>query len=694
MMNISQPLQHKQNGMATILIILVVGISLMALSMSIVHNVKSTQQKHIAANATAHVQPLAWTGVEVFRSYLENLSEDEVKALAPSANKIPISVSTIKDANAVIKADILEASTVVPDGLFEYYRIPVRITAFDHVADASSTVEVVYYIAPPGGKNCLDCTTLEATLDFRDDLELEGNLGVKAPSGKTATFNVDGSISATNISLNHINYLNSTGNITLSSGTFIDELFSNGDINLSGSASTLKASALGNVNLTSQAAADIIETNSNVLLQLSGQARTSIDALGIILNDSTATQGAATAGKDILIPATGGSMTQASAVGNVDIAGGSMTIPAIKAQGNVACPGSYWKNFDSIRAQGIAINCPIDNPNANNPIDYDIVDNTPVTIKLMTPLTPFSMPSPTVNVWPLKDYANYVFTPEGNNMRVLVRNINGLENGNYYLADYPQNGRHFKNYLCKEINNAGTCVTPATPQETRTLCYGFSVSDACLSYDSTEDRWTFNGKSFAPGIIWLDGNLTLDNGFYYNTFLATGNIDTAGGMKTSASNFASFASTCELDYPENKNTTGDFDELYPVNLCNISGSAMHYNPIGNIALASGGTPPGESTYAGGIINLGSSNEINGTLLAGENLITHGSTTVRGYITAASESGKKPGLDNNTLGGSTTIDLENLPEGYDPSTVPPMEPVDPDDDSQGKGFSKIIWARYL
>lgn len=440
--------------------------------------------------------------------------------------------------------------------------------------------------------------------------------------------------------------------------------------------------------------ADILRANNNVILTEGAQAKISIDALGTINNDSASAQGLATAGKDILVPANGGSMAQAFAVGNVDIATGAMTIPHIKAKGNVACPSTGWEKFNSIRAQGNVINCPIDDPDATPPETYDIIENTPFSIKLMSPLVEFSMPKPFVDVWPLKDFANYVFTPEGDAMRVLVKNVNGIEDGNYYLADYPQGSRNFRDYLCEEVDNAGMCITPATPQEARTLCFGHSENDDCLNYNASEQLWSFNGKSSLPGVMWFEGNLMLNNGVYYSTFLVSGNIETGGGMVTSAANFASYVSTCGLDYPVNKNTTGDFDGLYPTNLCNAAELKMNYNPVGNIALAAGGTPPGGGTYSGGDIALGSSNQINGTIVAGGHLTTSGQTVVRGYVSATSQIGKNIGTDHNLLGASTTIDLENLPSGYNPTTIPPMLPEDPDDNTGGKGFSKIIWAKYL
>ncbi|MEY4589507.1 MAG: hypothetical protein RL497_1583, partial [Pseudomonadota bacterium] len=71
-----------QNGIATVLIIVLVGLGLTATSMGIIHSVRSTQQKQIAAHAITHAQAGAWTGVEVFRRYLASLTTVQLTALA------------------------------------------------------------------------------------------------------------------------------------------------------------------------------------------------------------------------------------------------------------------------------------------------------------------------------------------------------------------------------------------------------------------------------------------------------------------------------------------------------------------------------------------------------------------------------------------------------------------------------------
>ncbi len=94
-----------------------------------------------------------------------------------------------------------------------------------------------------------------------------------------------------------------------------------------------------------------------------------------------------------------------------------------------------------------------------------------------------------------------------------------------------------------------------------------------------------------------------------------------------------------------------------------------------------------------MINLGASTEIFGSVIAGDTLLTGGSSTVHGYVTAA-------GLGNSTSNdwtGSLTIDLTNLPASYDPGGVPDMGNCTSNcDGSSGStaASAELLWSRYL
>lgn len=687
---------QRQQGIATILIMLLVGISMTALSIGLARNVKSTQQKHIAVHASSHVQPLVWTGVELYRGYLESLDNDALAALKANGKSTKISISKLENSDIDVTAELLTDPVVIPDGEFEYYQVEALIRAFDHSAQASASLKAVYHVAPSGGNNCIECVTLSAMLDFHDDLDIGGQITIKAPTGTQSTFSVDGSVNAINVNLTSINILNSTENIRLSSSTFIDYLYANGTIDLEGSAGTSIAKALGTVTMSGQTLASEVETNVDINLRDSARVTTSMTAQKDIINNGVSNNGSALAGRDILLGASAGRITTGSAKRNIDIGYSNYETDILTAEGNIACPTQTWTRTDGGRAKGSAINCP------SGQVRFgfgggrypNIQDNQNVTVTLPPPLPPFSMSKPVVDVWQLKGYANYIFTNSGNQINVLVKNIKGIEDGNYILGYYPQTqSRKYLDFLCKEVDGTGKCTNPSDPSDSKTICYGHSINDACLTFNSTTKTFVFNGKSFAPGAMWFTGNLSLGNGTYYNTFIASGNITTSGGHKTSAINYVGYDAICNLNYPENKNTTGDFENLFPTNLCDKTNSKLIYNPIANIALVAGGKGPG-GAYSGGNIDIGSSNEINGTILAGKNLLTSGSTIVRGYVSATSQTGRVAGLADNKLGASTQILLNNLPAGYNPEMIPPMTVSQDNEDRAGKGLSKLVWARHL
>lgn len=676
---------QRQQGLATILIMLLVGISMTALSMGIARNVKSTQQKQIAVHASSHVQPLVWTGVELYRGYLESLDNDALAALKANGKSTRISISKLESVNIDVTAELLVDPVVIPDGEFEYYQVEALIRAFDHSAQASASLKAVYHVAPSGGNNCVECVTLSAMLDFHDDVDISGDITVKPPTGQPASFSVDGAVDATGLSLTSINILNSTSYIHLASNIFIDELYANGPITLEGASGTTRARALGTISMDGQTVASELETNGSIVLNSSAKVTTSMLAQVDIQVNSTTNHGSALAGRDILLGASAGSITTGSAKRNIDVGHSSYATGVLTAEGYIACPGAAWLTTGGGRAKGSVTNCPSVLPSFQG--------NQNVTVTMPPPVAPFTMSKPPVDVWQLKGYANYIFTASGSTINVLVKNINGIDDGNYVLGYYSSESSTRYDYLCEEVDGNGKCTNPSAVADARTFCYGHSDDNGCLTYSNATKAWTLDGKSFASGTMWFEGDLNLGNGTYYNTFMASGNITTSGGHKTSAINYIGFDAICNLNYPENKNTTGNFDDLFPTNLCDKANSKLIYNPIANIALVAGGKKPGGS-YGGGNIELGSSNQINGTILAGKNLHTNGQTVVRGYVSATSQTGKEAGTDNNSLGGNTSILLDQLPAGYNPELIPPMDEPEDDQDRAGKGLSELVWARYL
>jgi len=235
--------------------------------------------------------------------------------------------------------------------------------------------------------------------------------------------------------------------------------------------------------------------------------------------------------------------------------------------------------------------------------------------------------------------------------------------------------------------NGSTCTKPVA-----TICQGFSAQNSCFSYGG--GKWAVNGQSMARGIAWFDGNLEIGNGVYVNTFLATGNINTAGGHRTTSPNYAGFAVVCQNVTPKGASIGGNanFASLVPTNLC--AATDMVKNELGNSAFIAGGSSPTTGAFVGGTVKLGASTLAEGNVIGADVINTGGSTTIKGSVVAAGQD------KNNTspvvLSGSTTIDLTGGSSNYDPTVIPCMKDCDGgsvETPGSTENASTVLWTRY-
>ena len=207
-----------------------------------------------------------------------------------------------------------------------------------------------------------------------------------------------------------------------------------------------------------------------------------------------------------------------------------------------------------------------------------------------------------------------------------------------------------------------------------------------ISYESgtwkLEDYQT-QISSIAPGVILFKGHVSIPQGKYNNTIIATGNINYGGSVILNAPNPAGAAQVCSANYFK-----------MPTNLCRSKSELIPAN-IGNIALLSGSCSDSsslttcESSYFGGNITLGGSATINGNIIAGNKLITGGSTNIKGSILAAAHTSDK----KSSLGGSTNIDFDGKDEDDTTITLPGDEVEQPPTTSNTEK-AKIKWSRYI
>lgn len=612
-----------QRGVATLLFILLTGLSLGALVFGAVFYVRGTQSQALTVHAQTQAQLKAWSGVEVLRQYLFQSGPEGAAAL--QANQV-VTLTGLDGLSARVVS--VAANDANCNG-----GTRVGFSLVGSSGGANSLLSAVYCVGggKGGGPNSPDDDLPIAIIN--GPLKLSGEL--KVSGNDKATIVVNGSVTG-NGSLSGIDTLIAKGDVTLGGSTSINTLSSDGSIDLSGSGTYTTVSALKDITLSGGVAAGSLTANGSVSIQ--SNSVTSITAIGNV-------------------------SATAATIGNVKTQGrvsGSNT----KIGGSALVNGNYTEDsngsVDSGQYGGV-----LSKPSWNNNIQMTRVAGLAVPI---TALTPTTLTIPTIDAYAYRSAANYQFDRDGSGRIVVtVSQVNGVSDGTYYLAGNADK----QDYLCTGPSySASSC--PAK------ICVGNSDYNSCFDYSN--GTWSINGKTLdnngstmAPGVAWFKGNLSPGSGAYYNSFIATGNITTAGANVTKAVNYAGSPGIC---------SNSSFATLYPRNYCTgAGGSTFTANPPGNIVFAAGGLVG--STYVGGRIDLTASNHVYGDVLAGDLVVTGGSTTVHGQVVATRQ-GSNAG--NSSFGASTKIDMTKWPSGGSPGNNPTQTPSTP-------ASAKLLWSRY-
>lgn len=606
--------RNRQRGMATTLLMMLTGVALTATTMGMMHSIRSAQEQQMASHASVSAESKAWEAVEQVRTYLDAAQKADLSAmtrgqtLATSISGLTVKVSAPYDSSTGY--------------------IGFTVTALVNAntpAASSSSIEAIYAVGSSGGSTP-PTTTIVNTITFAKTLNLTGSINFVGL--QNTKFSVDGDANISG-SVTGLTNLEATGNISISSGIQVNEVFANGTLSLSGSASVTKGSAIKQITNSSGGTQGVLKTNATATIS-------------------------------------NGTTNETNAIGSVTITSWPTT-KIVNSGATVTCPSQWWTQYTSINAKATS-GCPTAN-----------ISNQ-VPAPTLVALTPIAVNKIKVDANDYKSSTNYLFEYINNKIRVTVSGVNGITDGVYYLGKYGyQNNRGYNDFLCTATDASGNCTTPALPTGVRTLCEGQSTSNGCITYSN--GTWTVSGKSLAPGVLWFDGNLTMSNGRYYNTVIATGNLSTSGDHKLWSLNYAGYSIVCNNDYPSGYKTT-DFADMYPIAFCDKAGSKLKSNALGNIAYLSGVYTG--SIFSGGIITLGASSEVFGSILAGDTFLTGGSSTVHGYIIAAGQGSSV----NNAWGGSTTVDLSNAPGTYNPGVVP--SPGSPGPSTA----TAVKWARNL
>lgn len=682
----------RQQGIAAILMLVLVGSSLTATMFGSAHYLRSSQEQHLALHAQTVAQARAWTAAEAVRMYLESVAADgdwaeftsqlEAEGLSESVDM------ELTDVTAQIIGLDLDMS-------------PPRLTALlvgkagrGSRAESTSTIRVVYAIElPTAGSN----EENNGVVHFNRDLKLRGSINVKAEPGKQYELNVKGNLIANGgNSITGISIIRATESIEIGGGSSFDELHTNGDIKLTGSVS-------GQNNL---------QARGNICLGGGASVMGQVKANGSVIGSGGAGFGDVSSigqsdnfGLQLCVPpalaldASGrpfgvdlqGNSSARSVISKASVRVNSGSVESILGERDLV--DTNWGGTIAGQIGGELV------LTHSNPDILKSVKIVPGLVVSVAPVPVLSFETVAFNTYDLRQYANYSFTVDSGGYKVVtVKNVNGVSDGDYYLGNYSSGPNHLDR-LCVALaanSSPSNPVCAAPPKEQSVpVCSGQSEWNKCFDYK--DGTWTIDGKSMAQGVVWFEGDLNLKSGNYFNTFIATGDIQTSGSHQTTAPNYAGFSKRNDLAHGMCADLV--FPGYYPTQLC----QAGNYNydadgGLGNYALMAGSCEPNYSVscrYVGGNITTGGSSVIRGAIKAGNEFVSGGSTTTRGYISALGLGAQRT---NSSMGGSTQIDLTDLPSGYDPSGGAGDGggggSVGDGDDESGSGRARILWSRYL
>lgn len=725
--------RKQQRGFAALLAVLLAGLGLTAATLGSLYSVRGVQDANLAVHQTTQTQARAWQGMELVRMALLSMpattlaalpvrstqhSEHEDEDDEHSSESGSLTITGLSGISAIVTAN-----TVATSGR----RITVQITAVGASGSASTTIEAIYQVNPSTSSSGTTQINL-ATVNINRNLNLTGSITVLG--GNNANVSVVGTVDLRG-SINSINTLCATGDISIGSGISVNTVCTNGNLTVSAGATVGTAIVKGNVTVTGGAAittirangdvtlsggsahADYIETKGNVSITGGSAYARAIKTEGnVVWSSSNNTPSTINANGTVTFSANSPT-TVINALGNVTLSGNG-NVNNVSSNGNVAVSSNWGNGIQgTLHVTGSltwSSNGVIVGTNANigtvggtvqSPIKpgVHVTQTTGYNANVVSASVPVIdnafQSSLLVDAYLLEASANYAFKIDSSGKKtVTVRDVSNIADGTYYFGYYtatwwPVVVAGGDGYLCTAVTSAGLCTAPAVPG--KTLCGTDDSSVNCFDYTPSTRTWQVKRTTMAPGVAWFDGSLTISNGTYFNTFIATENISTGGSSKTYAVNYAGYAGVCLNQTVYGRASSTKFTGLYPKAYCedpaDVLAGELKPQPLGNAAFIAGGYKNG--VFQGGRVNLTASNEVFGSIIAGNELTTSGSTTVHGQVYVAAQ-----GADTTVnWRGSTTIDLSNLPETFDPGIVPCMGACSTSGGNTA-ATSRIFWSRYL
>lgn len=205
---------NNQKGVATILLVLLIGISVMLITAGVAKSLSSKKEASVAAHAQSNAKLMNWAGVSAFREYILDIGRNNIHAL----NELHGETITLRN-DADVKEVIAKNIQVV--GCNEtnpICKISADISSNNKASQAATTLQVVYELNLRNDP----ATPEKVALSFTGNTSFSGTTIRAEEPNSAVVINVDGNASfLSGLKLENIQELNinSTGDVLINCGT-------------------------------------------------------------------------------------------------------------------------------------------------------------------------------------------------------------------------------------------------------------------------------------------------------------------------------------------------------------------------------------------------------------------------------------------------------------------------------------------
>lgn len=255
MKNFQLQSQERQRGIATLLVLILVGIAISAAVFGSLRYIQGAQNQTTALHSQTQAQMHAWAGVEIIFKYLEELDSDALQSLVEDVpDKSSIQSGAAVPLPAILTGSDLKVSffkeEIPASGVVHLYARITGESAKNTRAHSTSTIEVVYLVEPAPTESFPSCQLTSSTV-FRGDLSITGGTTEFMSGENLADIAVEGNVTLGSASQGGVSGC-ATGNVTLSGGGIKDNatFYVGGDFNVSSMTPPKKATVWAkNINI-------------------------------------------------------------------------------------------------------------------------------------------------------------------------------------------------------------------------------------------------------------------------------------------------------------------------------------------------------------------------------------------------------------------------------------------------------------